>query len=846
MSKLQPLETSPGTSLRLQYIIAGAIVIAIFILGSIAAAIYFNSATEKNTQLLKMHDNIIVHVNEARNAIWIADKSLYVILSNSAQVQLNSIESKFNDVGEKLHNLLLISGINKTGVEPHLIDLLRSYKKLNSEVIELLKLRKDINWLYPMLPFINTTLLESNQEFESALEQALQETLREDEIITKTYEALESIKNIWRLKILDFRGSLIRYIGLNARNISQEKNISNYHSIITSKLKELSMLGIKGELGFESEAAVEVMQESSIRWNDDYQELLNIRKSQPWRSDIFFIRTRIQPLQKEMFDKLGLLEGKLNDWSASNTKHVESIAQRINIELWFLTSISVIFIILIYLRINKSLLTPVAEITESLSINTGSYDGVVLSEGGSKEINVLVKAFNTMRDQINHRQVVLEFQAMHDALTGLPNRVLLQDRLEQAILQAQRNNSTISLLLLDLDRFKEINDTLGHPVGDKVLRIVSSRLEECVRSMDTVARLGGDEFAVITLESDKTKIEKLLNRIIKSIEYVITIEDQKLYVGVSIGIATFPNDGNNGDILIQRADIAMYSAKRENKDIEFYQNNKDYYHADNLTLLADLKIELKKPSGQIQVYFQPQINLLTGRLTGFEALIRWDHPTQGFLPAEKIVRMAEQTGMISDLTCFVLDSSISEFKKWDDDSISVSINLSVWNIQDTNFIDYLKEAISMKSISPKNISFEITESAVMNDPHKAREVLQLLKDMGFELSIDDYGTGFSSLAYLKLLPVKYLKIDKSFVLDMLDDENDAVIVQSTIDLAHNLGLVVVAEGVENQETLLWLKKLGCDSAQGYYISRPIPQLKVAKWIKNFNTSQDGENLFLKP
>ena len=757
------------------------------------------------------------------------------MLSDSENVQQSTIETHFNNVDEKLLKISTIKGIDKTGSLFNLNHLIYAHEKLNAEVIILLELRKDVNWLYPLLPFINTTLLESNNNFETALSQAIKETFDsgDKKYFTRVYKHLDDLRNLWRLKILDFRGSMIRFAGLNTKDIVQEKNIEDYHLSIEKHLKELDVIAKKGGLGFETEVALEIMQVNSKKWHVNYQELLKIRQSNVWRSDINYIRTKIQPLQKNVFDQLGVLEKALHLWSTANTKNVGNVTQKINIELWFLTGVAILFVILIYFKLNKSLLLPVENITESITSHAGDSENLMIPDEGSKEIHILVNAFNNMRKQVHHRQMALEFQAMHDSLTGLPNRALLQDRLEQAIYQAERNETGMSLLLLDLDRFKDINDTLGHPVGDVVLRQVARRLEECLRTTDTVARLGGDEFAIITGYSERVHIESFINRIVKNVERVITIKDQKLYIGLSIGVALFKKDGLDADSLIQHADIAMYSAKRENKNYEFYKTEKDYYSIDNLTLLADLKVELKKPSDKIQLYFQPQIDISTGNVISVEALIRWDHPSQGFLSAEQIIKMAEQTGLISELTYWVIAESINEYVKWSNDDITLSINLSVWNLQDAELIPFINKTLLETKVKAENISFEITESAVMNDPVRAREVLNTLSDMGIELSIDDYGTGFSSLAYLKLLPVKYLKIDKSFVLDMLEDENDAIIVHSTIDLAHNLGLKVIAEGVENKDSFAKLDELGCDFAQGYYIARPMAANEIKNWLISY-------------
>ncbi len=827
-------------SLRFQYVASSILVVTLLVLGTVAASFYFKYATEKNTVLLKLYDNIFIHVDDLRKKMWQADKSLYEILSDTDKLQENKITIYFGSIGKKLDELLEIKGINETGLVKQVHKLVTIHEKLNSKINNLLTLRKDVNWLYPMLPFINTTLLEPNVEFETALSQAIKETgeLEDKKYFSEVYTILDDLRNIWRLKILDFRAAIIRFAGLNSRNISQEYNIKNYHSIIEEKLKKLSEIRGKGGLGFETEVALDTMKNSSRQWYKNYQDLLLIRKSNVWRTDINYIRQTIQPLQKNMFDELAELEKKLSLWSSENTLHVDVAAKIINRELWFLTSIAILFVVFIYFKLNKSLLLPIEMITEAIQADPASSEQLLHFESrNSKEINILVNAFNHMRKQVHHRQMVLEFQAMHDSLTGLPNRALLQDRLDQSIRQAERNDTEMSLLLLDLDRFKDINDTLGHPVGDVVLRKISKRLEECLRATDTVARLGGDEFAIITSYSDKQQIESFIERIVKKVESVITINDQRLHVGLSVGVASFPKDGLDPDTLIQHADIAMYSAKRENKNQEFYKTEKDYYNADNLTLLADFKAELKEPSDRIQIYFQPVVEVKSKNVTSVEALIRWDHPEQGMLPVEQIIKMAEQTGLISELTYWVIQKSVNEYAKWNKRNISLAINLSVMNLQDGELINCIQSTLEKEKVSPNNLTFEITESAVMSDPVRAKEVLETLNDMGVELSIDDYGTGFSSLAYLKLLPVKYLKIDKSFVIDMLENENDGIIVHSTIELAHNLGLSVVAEGVENDKTLTDLSILGCDYVQGYYVSKPMPSSKIKQWFVEYDKNK---------
>lgn len=830
------IKTIKRKSLRQQYILAASIVSFLLILASMVTGLYLSYVTTSTTESLNQYDKIVLKVDELDTAIRKADKSIAALISSPEKIYHKRIIDALHDVRIKIDDLLELEQLDKNNLLPQIKKIEFIHHQLNTEVNKLLELRNDINWLYPMLPYINITLLESNSEFETAINIAIKETLNVGgkESYGHVFRLLDELRNVWRLKILDFRGALIRFAGLSAINISQEKNIENFQVIIKNKLKELSILKNKGELGFETEDAVETMKLSSTKWYKDYQGLLKIRKSNVWRADLNYIKIKIQPLQQKIFNKLVGLDRTLRDISSNNTIRIEKVSKQIHLELWVLTIIAVMFVILIYRMLERSLLIPVAQISELLTDQNESLKSIDLPENESKEIHSLIDSFNAMRRQIHHRQMALEFQAMHDSLTGLPNRALFQDRLGHAIHLAERDESCISILLLDLDRFKDINDTLGHSVGDRVLRRISKRLEKSLRSSDTVARLGGDEFSILTNYSNRTQIESFVDRIVKDIERVIIIDDQKLYVGVSVGIAIYPSHGEDADTLVRHADIAMYSAKRENINHEFYEVEKDYHSADNLTLLAELKAELKKPSDQIQLHFQPLIDLNTLEIISVEALIRWNHPVQGFIPAEQIVRVAEQTGLISELTYWVISESFKEYIKWKKPDITISINLSVWNLQDPNLISFISEKLNENNIKPEKMVFEITESDVMHDPVKAREVLTTLNDMGVELAVDDYGTGFSSLAYLKVLPVKYLKIDKSFVIDMFDDENDATIVHSTIELAHNLGLTVVAEGVETEPLLNKLHQLGCDYAQGYFISKPKNSSEFINWMNNYN------------
>ncbi len=425
----------------------------------------------------------------------------------------------------------------------------------------------------------------------------------------------------------------------------------------------------------------------------------------------------------------------------------------------------------------------------------------------------------------------LKYQATHDVLTDLPNRTLLHDRLSNAIASGRRENKPLALMLMDLDRFKEINDTLGHHHGDLLLKQIGPRVKGVLRESDTVARLGGDEFAVLlpgagTLEY----VTVLVRKILRVLEQPFVLGELALDVGASVGIALCPDHGEDADLLIQRADVAMYLAKQTGSGYALYALEHDQHSPRRLGLMGELRHAID--NGQLFLLYQPKVDLRGGRVTGVEALVRWRHPELGIVPPDQFITLAEQTGLIKPLALWVLDAALRQYRAWDRAGLrlSLAVNLSARNLHDPQLPDQVRGILRTHRVSAGRLKVEITESFIMADPARAMEVLTRLSRMGVTLSIDDFGTGYSSLGYLKKLPVDEIKIDKSFVRDMGVDEDGEVIVRSTIELAHNLGLKVVAEGVENQGTLDRLVALGCDAAQGYHISPPIPARDLLRWL----------------
>jgi diguanylate cyclase (GGDEF)-like protein len=416
-----------------------------------------------------------------------------------------------------------------------------------------------------------------------------------------------------------------------------------------------------------------------------------------------------------------------------------------------------------------------------------------------------------------------EYLAHHDVLTALPNRTLLSDRLERAVLEARRRGTDVGVLLIDLDRFKEVNDTLGHQTGDALLRQVGDRIADELREMDTVARLGGDEFVVLLpqLESIDAAI-RVTQRILDGLHRPFTVQGIDLAVEASIGIACYPDHGGDHGVLLQHADVAMYVAKEARGTYAVYDAGSDTSSLSRTTLLNELRRALDER--ELVLYYQPTAELSDGAVRSVEALVRWQHPTRGLLTPMEFVPVAEQTGLISDLTTYVISEALRQLRVWLDEGrdLCVSVNLSARNLMDPNLPVLVESLLAQAGVDASRLEVEVTETSAMADPILAAAVLSGLSELGVSVAVDDYGTGYSSLSYLRSLPIGTLKIDRSFVTRMRQDEGNAVIVRSTIELAHNLGLRVVAEGVEDLETYDVLAGLGCTVAQGYFLSRPVP------------------------
>jgi diguanylate cyclase (GGDEF)-like protein/PAS domain S-box-containing protein len=454
-------------------------------------------------------------------------------------------------------------------------------------------------------------------------------------------------------------------------------------------------------------------------------------------------------------------------------------------------------------------------------------------QGMCRDITERKRAERELRDlaELNRRQ------ALHDGLTGLPNRRCFRERIEQAIAVSHRDGVGLAVLLIDLDRFKEINDTLGHHYGDLLLVEVARRFESVLRRTDTIARLGGDEFGLLVedLKESQVDVRTTLRRILAALEQPFQIDDLPLHVEASIGVALYPAHGTDVDVLLQRADVAMYVAKETGVTHALYEEELDRHDTASLTLLSELPRAIR--ARELVLHYQPKVDTRTGEVASVEALLRWQHPTRGLIPPLDFIPLAERTALIEPLTRFVLDEALGQAKHWERQghNVPVAVNLSMRSLHEQGLPEQVAELLRKWELPGDRLTLEITESSIVSDPARAKAMVEQLSALGIVISIDDFGVGYTSLSYLARLELDQIKIDRCFVRNMDADTDDAAIVSSIVTLGHDLGLEVVAEGVETKAAFDDLTRLGCDTLQGYFISRPLPADDLGRLLESDTT-----------
>ena len=826
-------------SLRVRY--AGiAILFALIILTSASLAYQtLSSARNSTTDRIESRQQLQQRTRYIRDAIWQAHESLQLFLFNpDKDLYQDKIHKAISQAITQADHLLDRNWDMATDPLNNIKKLRTLMVRFDATVKRLIEIRTTATMQYPSLALARGHMMGLNSDFVTAASLAMDEALGipDHAQITLIYQILVQARHHWSQMISNFRMYLANRLGTFDDTVfaSQIDDIEIQYAGLQQQLQYLKQLNKEGKLDMQASTSLQTMLKASDQWYDDYQQVKMINESNAWRTDARLIANEIEPLLEEIWQNLLNIDLSIERTAEQDVGLLTRIAQYHVNSLWLAAGLALLFVIISYLLLDKSVLRPLTVLTGAIKAEAHGNDTYTLPHVKTLETQNLVDAFAEMRKQIHHRQNALEYQALHDSLTGLANRALLMDRLQQGIQHCARHKTALSLLMIDLDSFKEVNDTLGHQVGDRLLEEVGIRLTRALREIDTVARLGGDEFAILLPDDNEAEAAEVARKIQHILQDEFQVHDIKLFVSASIGISSYPKHTQNIQDLLKYADIAMYVAKRNKLGYVIYDSKHDTHSIGQLALGSDLRNALG--SKDIQLVYQPKLDIHSQEIIGVEALLRWAHPRLGPIAAAEAINLAEQTGFINQLTVWITEEVTAQQARWQQAGIHlpVSINLSVYSLQSPAVMEQILATVESSTIDATEFIFEITESAMMVDPQHAIEAIKRITKMGAQLSIDDFGTGFSSLAYLRQMPVHELKIDKSFVIDMRENENDAIIVRSIIDLAHNLGLKVVAEGVENKATLQLLQMLTCDIVQGNHFCPPLAPSDFANWYRRYN------------
>lgn len=825
-------------SIRIRYALISILLGVLVMLAAVYGHYLLTHTREESAQHIDNRQRLLAQSRLIRDSVWQAREAIgQFLIDPDRRANQNLIKHTITEAIKNTRQLLAMHAKLDPQQLTRIQQLNQLTLKLRDAADRLMKIRLDSNLQFPSLVLARDEMLPRQQLVFDAFSTALEETAEKDAHNPrefKLYQLLIHARYRWSTIISDVRMLIASRLGSYgmARMTTQENDIELYLADFRASMKKLKSMQNAPEMGFATSTAIDDIDKQYTGWYRNYQKLIDIHNSDKWRSDAIQLHDSVNPLLEAIWSELLQFDANLEHSAENDINMLSTLAQQQGRTIWLLGLFGLVFVLLGYISLDRAILRPMLKLARAFTQEARNGTGEAeLPRPTSTETQQLIGAFREMRDQVNSRQQALEHQAQHDELTGLANRGLLMRHLGQMLAKSQRHTDNISLIVLDLDRFKEANDALGHHVGDQLLNEVGKRLRSELRNADMVARLGGDEFGIVLNNAEQDQAIEVCKKILKSFEQAFTIQDKQLYVGASLGIAVHPMHGHDAETMMKRADIAMYVAKRNHLGFAFYEATNDNYDTRYLSLAHDLREALA--DGALNLAYQLQYDINSNQAIGVEALLRWHHPQLGEISPVNIIPLAEQQGIINRLTSWVLYQAISQCASWRSQGIymTMAVNLSVYDLLTNDLIDQISELLEQHQVPASYIVIEVTENAMLIDPSNAISILQKLDSMGLRIAIDDFGAGFSSLGYLKKLPVDELKIDKSFVIDMINNENDAVIVRSTIDLAHNLGLKVVAEGVECGETYELLGILRCDTAQGHYLSKPEAPATITRLIE---------------
>ena len=787
----------------------------------------FNRSTQSQISALSQRTDTTSLLVDVQSLLNLLENHLQRILIEPHPEAIMEVRRTYRELDERLEVLSEFLGAGG-GTATH--SLISDNLILGAEVQQLLEVRQDVDRWFPAIGLLQDELNPANREMLGELQGLVQEsetglTLEQRLVVL---ERVMALRRAWSAMTGELHHFIAYRVGLTAGNAAVEDNeasasIGYYSGRVTTHIDSLRQLYGEEEIGLNALARMDALAALQKRWLKASSQVVLMMENTVWRRDFQLMRQSITPILSRMREHLAIIDLRLDKDSATDITQLTQTARRLSEWVLGIAMIGMLMILAAYLYINRNLLKPIAETALALKEEARGATDIRPPPVHLRETRDLVEAFSEMRRQVHQRQRYLNHIAHHDVLTQLPNRALFRDRLEHALAIALRGESQVGLMFLDLDEFKQVNDSLGHLVGDELLRTVAERLVSLVRNSDTVARLGGDEFAILVEGINRREdMSRLAHKILEVVAKPMVLDGQRLQISVSIGIATAPHDDISADYLIRDADAAMYEAKRQGRAAYCFFNG-DLTSKATEALLLENQVRQATEHAEYSFHFQPVIDGLSGELFCFEALMRWNHPTRGILYPEEFLTVLDQTGLIATVTEPLMAQAVS-FQRMHHrrtgSAVGIAINLSVRLLNDIGFRKRILERLIASEFMPGSLILEITEDILMQDLAEAEVFLQQARTLGARIALDDFGTGQSSLSHLRQFPFDYLKIDREFIRNADTDNNDASLVRAMIQLAHAFGIEVIAEGVENASQLAFLRSLGCDYLQGYLIGVP--------------------------
>lgn len=707
--------------------------------------------------------------------------------------------------------------------------LLVDRQKLQQKIRQLIEVRRDVQAWFPAMKLMLDEMYPYNQRVLGNLQLLLQEAESTQQNKIDLIIKVSTMQRLWLGMTGELRLVVANRFGLFLAEYAPLRDnrydtIIDYSSRFGELLKALQDSNDQADSSFVMADTLSWIEEDYAAWMKVLSQVRGLLSKPTWRNDLKFFEDEVGPILIVMRQRFSIIDMSLDTQSAKEITRLTQTARRLSISIFLIAFMGLLLLILAYQFIKRNLLKPIADTVQALKLEaSGSLETATQPSAKLRETKDLVEAFSEMRRQVHSRQSHLDHMAHHDALTQLPNRVLFRDRLEHALQIALRGEFLIGLMFLDLDRFKQVNDSLGHLVGDELLKVIAERLTSLMRSSDTVARLSGDEFAVLIEGINcKEDMELLADKILNAIKAPVTIANNELRISASIGIAIAPHDDVSVEFLLRDADAAMYEAKRQGRSAyRFFSSEMTTRVSESLILENEIRAAVE--AGEFIYHFQPIVEAKTGRLFCFEALLRWQHPERGLLDPVEFLSVLDETGLINTLFEPMLVHAIAfqhEQSKMRNEIVAISINLSARLLNDPTFCRGLLENLVTGEIPLGSLILEITEDTLTHELAEADVFLQQAKALGARIALDDFGTGQASLSHLRQFPFDLLKIDRDFVSSVDVDNYDASLVTAMIQLAHAFRIQVVAEGVENESQLEFLQEQGCDLIQGYLVGFP--------------------------